>query len=725
MIIVLTFVIMLLLISLGLFIALSRARTPIKISFQILTFSLAVWCLANAFADQNPETSLMWTRLAFASSAIAAGGLAMFVIFFPKKVNNQSEIIAVSLFGSAILMGAISMTSLIVPRIKYENNYANVVTGELYWLFVGYILTMVSISIVLLISKLRKSVGDEAQRVRYVLYGLALTAAFVLMTNLLLPLFTGNNPLAIYGSFGTLILISLMTYTIIKHSLFSIKVATARAVAYILSGMTLALLFIVIVFVSNKIFFESNSLLDSQQIFYTLSAVTIGFMFPLIQKFFNSLSRRVLLRDFYDPEEVLTNIATIISNAKSSKSVLNHVTREIQSTLNLSFVETYTKVDDVWKKSALSGNAAANRVVNANEILKTKNANIIPLYEAEIGSEQNNEVALLIALKTSQETVGYMLLGYKQNGVGFSKNDYLMLDAIANETAIATENYLRFEEIKELNESLQERIQDATSELRVSNKKLQELDKSKDEFISMASHQLRTPLTSVKGYISMVLEGDMGKISTQQREVLEQAYDSSQRMVFLIGDFLNVSRIQTGKFELETSMINFTNLVAEEIDQLKETAKMRSITLVYDKPTTEHIAAGDENKLRQVMMNFIDNAIFYSPANTTITVRLYKETSRLVFKVSDQGIGVPKEAQSKLFTKFFRAANAKQQRPDGTGIGLYMAKKVIVAHGGTIIFETKEGVGSTFGFQLPLQQDLEKGNDQQGSSTDNTSHDSA
>ena len=194
MIIVLTFVIMLLLVSLGLFIALSRARTPIKISFQILTFSLAVWCLANALADQNPETSLMWTRLAFASSAIAAGGLAMFVIFFPKKVNNRSEIIAVSLFGSAILMGAISMTSLIVPRIKYENNYANVVTGELYWLFVGYILTMVSISIVLLISKLRKSVGDEAQRVRYVLYGLALTAVFVLMTNLLLPLFTGNNP---------------------------------------------------------------------------------------------------------------------------------------------------------------------------------------------------------------------------------------------------------------------------------------------------------------------------------------------------------------------------------------------------------------------------------------------------------------------------------------------------------------------------------------------------
>ncbi|MEO5499219.1 MAG: ATP-binding protein [Candidatus Saccharimonadales bacterium] len=716
---------MFLLVSLSLFISFSRARTPIKISFQILTLSLAVWCLANTFADQNPGTALTWTRLAFATGALAVGGLAMFVVFFPKKLTQHSGLIGSLFLGSALLIGAISMTSLIVPRIVYENDYANVVTGELYWLYVSYVLAMVVISIAMLVLKLKKSSGDEAQRVKYVLAGLTLTAVFVLMTNLLLPLFTGSNPLAIYGSFGTLILISLMSYTIIKHSLFSIKVATARAVAYILSGMTLALVFFIIIVISNKAFFKNDSGLDAQQIFYTLSAVTIGLLFPIIQRFFKTLTRRILLRDYYDPEEVLTSIATIISNTRTSKSVLSKVTEEIQSTLNLSFVETYSKADGKWKKIALSGYAAANRVVNADEILKTKNTKIIPLFEAEIGSEQNDEVALLIALKTSQATVGYMLLGYKQNGVGFSKSDYSMLDAIANETAIATENYLRFEEIKELNESLQGRIQDATSKLRVSNKKLQALDKSKDEFISMASHQLRTPLTSVKGYISMVLEGDMGKISTQQRQVLEQAYDSSQRMVFLIGDFLNVSRIQTGKFELEPSTINFTNLVAEEVDQLKETAKMRQMTLVYDRPASDHIAVGDENKLRQVMMNFIDNAIFYSPAGSSIAVHLYKETTGLVFKVVDQGIGVPKEAQSKLFTKFFRASNARQQRPDGTGIGLYMAKKVIIAHSGSIIFETKEGVGSTFGFKLPLEKDLQQSSDQQSSTTNHSGRNSS
>ena len=110
----------------------------------------------------------------------------------------------------------------------------------------------------------------------------------------------------------------------------------------------------------------------------------------------------------------------------------------------------------------------------------------------------------------------------------------------------------------------------------------------------------------------------------------------------------------------------------------------------------------DENKIRQVMMNFIDNAIYYSPENTTITISLAKYDNRIEFKVTDQGIGVSKEARHHLFTKFYRADNAKQQRPDGTGIGLFMAKKVIVEHGGAILFETTEGKGSMFGFRLPL-----------------------
>jgi signal transduction histidine kinase len=224
------------------------------------------------------------------------------------------------------------------------------------------------------------------------------------------------------------------------------------------------------------------------------------------------------------------------------------------------------------------------------------------------------------------------------------------------------------------------------------------LDETKDDFISMASHQLRTPLTSVKGYLSMVLEGDAGDIAPKQRKMLDQAFISSQRMVFLIADLLNVSRLKTGKFVIEPSPINLAKTISDEVSQLKETAKDRSLELIYDKPADFPIVMMDETKIRQVVMNFIDNAIYYTPAGGKIHVQLLNNPNTIELRISDNGIGVPKREQPHLFTKFYRAGNARQARPDGTGLGLFMAKKVILAQGGAVIFESQEGKGSTFGF---------------------------
>jgi signal transduction histidine kinase len=263
---------------------------------------------------------------------------------------------------------------------------------------------------------------------------------------------------------------------------------------------------------------------------------------------------------------------------------------------------------------------------------------------------------------------------------------------------IAIQNALHFEEIQKFNITLQEKVNEATYQLRRTNAKLKALDETKDDFISMASHQLRTPLTSVKGYISMVLEGDAGKLNSMQRKMLDQAFVSSQRMVFLIADLLNVSRLKTGKFVIEPSPVNLAKTIADEVDQLKETAKNRSLELIYDRPDDFPTLMIDETKIRQVIMNFIDNAIYYTPAGGKIHVELKESSSTIEFRVEDTGIGVPKREQPHLFTKFYRAGNARQARPDGTGLGLFMAKKVIVAQGGAVIFESQEDKGSTFGF---------------------------
>lgn len=296
----------------------------------------------------------------------------------------------------------------------------------------------------------------------------------------------------------------------------------------------------------------------------------------------------------------------------------------------------------------------------------------------------------VVKLLARRRLVGLLVVGYQSPVTSLTQQDTTLIDQLADSVGVALDNKLLFEE-----------NQSVLRQLRDSNDKLRELDEAKDDFISMASHQLRTPLTSVKGYISMIKEGDAGHITPQQKQMLEQAFFSSQRMVYLIADLLNVSRLRTGKFVIESTPVDIAQIVNEEIEQLIEIAKSRQLTLEYHKPKTDKkptLLMLDEVKTRQIIMNFVDNAIYYTPADGHITVELIDKPNSIELRVSDDGIGVPHSEQPHLFTKFYRAGNARKVRPDGTGLGLFMAKKVIVAQHGSLIFQSKEGEGSTFGF---------------------------
>lgn len=706
---IITVTIVALLLALALFVIASNVSQSIKASFGVLCLSLATWATANTCADIYLPAALMWTRLSFAAAAFSLACLVIFVLNFPRRLAYFPAWIGGTLaIGSVVAI--LSFTTNIVPGVVISNGYANVVTGSLYAVYVAYIITGVVVALAVLLYRLRtEDTALNRDRIRFILLGTAITTIIATFTNLIIPLISGSNPLAIYGSFATLAFISMVAFAIVRHQLFSIRVATARAVAYLLSGASLGLVFGVVIFWVASTVFSETVVTTSQRIFYTLSAVLVGFSFPAIKGFFDHLTKKLFLRDMYEPKQVLENIASIVTKTNSSNALMRNVSKELYVQLQISFIEAYLFEDGRWQRKARVGTVASpNRVENIAELLAATEEVVVALDQEDFEQLGREDIGIIMALKTPQNVLGYFAIGYKQNGTSFTSNDKSLLAAVANETAIAAENHLRFEAIEQFNQTLQANIHRATDELRTTNKKLRMLDESKDEFISMASHQLRTPLTSVKGYLSMVLEGDAGKITAAQRKALEEAFNSSQRMVYLISDFLNVSRLQTGKFELEKSEVELPELITSELSQLNASAEARGVKLDYTPPTAFPSLMIDENKIRQVMMNFIDNAIYYARSEGgIITVTLTRHASHITFRVIDNGIGVPKNEQHRLFTKFYRASNAKNARPDGTGIGLFMAKKVIVAHGGAIIFESKEGSGSTFGFRLPLKDQTE------------------
>jgi len=319
-----------------------------------------------------------------------------------------------------------------------------------------------------------------------------------------------------------------------------------------------------------------------------------------------------------------------------------------------------------------------------------------PSFIANLRDQRHINILQFIKLQARQNLVGVMVVGFPTNVHMLDADNKELLERLSEAVGVAVDNRLLYEENQLVLKQLQK-----------TNQKLRDLDEAKDEFISMASHQLRTPLTSMKGYVSMVLEGDSGKVTKMQKYLLDQAFTSAQRMVYLIADLLNVSRLRTGKFVIESKPTNLADVIEGEISQLTATAAGKNLKLTYDKPKTFPSLMLDETKIRQVIMNFADNAVYYTPAGGNIVVKLSETKDMVEFSVSDDGIGVPKEAQPHLFGKFYRAGNAQAARPDGTGLGLFMAKKVVVAQGGAVIFHSPavDGPsndparpGSTFGF---------------------------
>jgi signal transduction histidine kinase len=511
----------------------------------------------------------------------------------------------------------------------------------------------------------------------------------------------------------TLLFTGLIGYTIITQKLFDIKAAVARSVAYALLIGTMVLVYSVSLFGIVNLLFRGSDRETLRQVLSVALVFPLALSFQSIKNFFDRLTNKVFYKDNYDPQAVLNRLGRNVAAETDLDKVVASTRLILSTALKSSFVEFLLfNGGEPYLEETATHNLEA--VVAQLKPLLGEQRRTVTIVDST-GINQNlrrilaaQNVSVSLRLKSQNETLGFILFGEKKNGDIYNSQDIKLLRIVASELAIAVQNALQFEQIEQFNQTLQQKVEDATRKLRETNLKLKKLDETKDDFISMASHQLRTPLTSVKGYVSMVLDGDAGKINAQQKQLLNQSFVSSQRMVSLIADLLNVSRLKTGKFVIEPKATNLIEVVEGELAQLTETAKGRGLALKFVHPKKIPLLMLDETKIRQVIMNFTDNAIYYTPKGGTITVSLAEKAASVELTVADNGIGVPPHEQHHLFTKFYRAGNARKARPDGTGLGLFMAKKVIIASGGALIFDSQEGKGSTFGFSFPKHKLLVK-----------------
>jgi len=240
--------------------------------------------------------------------------------------------------------------------------------------------------------------------------------------------------------------------------------------------------------------------------------------------------------------------------------------------------------------------------------------------------------------------------------------------------------------------------------------RIAEANRMKSEFVSIVSHQLRTPLSALKWSLDLLRSKRLGEINDKQKDYLDIINESSNKMIKLVNDLLNVNRIEQGRMEMQPKSFAMEDLLEEMIKELKALAEVRNVEIKFKNNKKLPLVYADPDKIRMVISNLIDNAIKYSKkegAWVEIGAEKYQKDKNLIFvSVKDNGLGIPEIMKKQVFGKFFRGESLVRQKVEGTGLGLFIAKGVIKMSGGEMDFESEENKGSTFWFTIPIAKKI-------------------
>jgi signal transduction histidine kinase len=469
-------------------------------------------------------------------------------------------------------------------------------------------------------------------------------------------------------------------------------------------------------------YFVRNYLTNIPSNIVTFTVIILAvIIFPPIKNYYYRLANKYFFSSLYDARQVIAELSEKLRSTLDIARIYDYVSDTLVGAFHAKAAGLLTYDEESGKYMARysTGFAVKGREKFAgntflhNEFI-AKNHSIVA---EELRSDRRPEVAetlkllskmgveILTPLNIKDKTIGLIALGPKESGDMYNDEDLQVLEIVGAQTAIAMENALLYDETRKFNINLKKEVERATSDLRHANDQLKKLDQAKSDFISIASHQLRTPLTVIKGYVSMILEGNFGDLNPAERNSLDIVFQSNERLIRLVENLLNISRIESGRLQYSLTTVPLSKVTDSVVEELSNYIKKKGLKFIYKKPAALPFVKIDEEKIRQVVLNLIDNSVKYTKQGS-ITVSLKESDGQIVFTVSDSGLGIKPEDLPNLFKKFSRGTGTSLVHTEGTGLGLYVARMMIEAHNGKIWAESDgEGRGSRFMFSLPVNTD--------------------
>jgi len=693
----------------GIFVFLKNTKSKVNFTFALHALAVTVWLFATFmmfYQKNNIESVIFWDRMVYAGVVFVPAFMYHFYLAYVNKRNDTLLVIAYILSLSFLFL---SRTDYFVKDVFTYKWGTHTKAQFFHHLFVVYFFTYVVIWFTKMY-KFYRSIDSllKKKQTKYILYDFL--SLFSIGSLAYLPAYGfGIYPFAyLAGLFFVLIL----AYAIINTRLMDIRLVFRQSTVFLSSLFAtvipvFTLRYLVELYLPTALYWPEVVML-----------VIAASLFPVLKEKFSRFANRYLFTSLYDSKFVIRELTTALSATLETKRIYQSVTDSLVDALHSKSISFWQHVPE--KNNYVLDFNKGLSLKNQFKIRASKNifnnyfifSKAVSIEELKSGPLKNLAfikdfaaagIEVIVPLLIKDKLIGLICFGPKLSGDIYNNEDFDLLHVISAQVAIALENAFLYEETKQFNLKLSDEIDKATKDLRAANEELKNLDRAKSEFISIASHQLRTPLTVIKGYGSMMLEGSFGAMTPAINENIKKIYDSNERLIALVEDLLNISRIESGKLQFNFEACQLEDIISSVVEELTVPAANKGLKLIWQTPAEKLPAVNiDKGKIRQVAINIIDNAIKYTPKGS-IEVNLKLDGDQILFSSVDTGLGISHDDLVNLFKKFSRGEHVSLLHTEGTGLGLYVGKMMIEAHKGRIWAESA-GIdnGSQFYFTLPI-----------------------
>jgi signal transduction histidine kinase len=696
-------------ILLGLTVLIRNRKSATNILFFLLNIDIALWSVTNYFS-LNPIMGvpvIIWMRLVMFLAIPQAVLFFLLIDTFPKTKICLSKPAFIGVIIASILAMGVAISPFLFTEIGIKNGISSPNPGPGMLLFVPVAIGSLIAGIVTLIKKYVKSSGIEKTQLRFILGGVLTMFLLIITFNFVLVVFFKNLNFISLSPLYTLPFVAMVTYSVIKHRFLDIGLIVARSVTFAIIVIFIAAFYAFTFLLFGRQFLHLDLNVTQQSVLIILT-ITLVISFQVIQRFIERITSKVLFRGRYNVDEVLSELGRMMASTLHLEEVTHKILRKLTDDVQISRA-AFILINVGMVSDVRSEGYTTAPTLDEEEVKVINQADKILVFDELNEGEEKSvmrkmEISVVVPLKAEGDPVGLLILGPKKSGDIYSEEDLNLLEILAPEVAVAIQNAKAYEEIRRFNVTLQEEINKATNDLKKANVQLQELDKLKDEFVSLASHELRTPMTAIRGSLATILEGYAGELSSEAKEFLTAAYNENDRLIRLVNNLLNISRIEAGRFTFNIAKINLEDVIMEVVNNLNSAAKEKNLILEYKKDGPLPLTIADPDKIREVLINLIGNAVkFTHVGGVTVTTKI--NGSDIVTSVSDTGSGIAKEDTDLLFKKFSQIQGDYAKQSGGTGLGLYICKQIIEGLGGKIWLESIMGRGSSFFFSLPISKE--------------------